>query len=133
VLSRFTLVALLLTTSLAAAAASAAPSRSAVAAKTIASAASSDFRAELVARRTSGGAAPAATVTLTTYARSEQGWQRLESRHLGGSYFWKTLTGGRSICRFELATARRPHVTVQLLVSPALGCGKTETMTLRVP
>ena len=51
-----------------------APTACAAASKTIAEAASTDFRAELVAHRTTGVAAPSAAVTLVTYRRTASGW-----------------------------------------------------------
>jgi len=97
---------------------------------TIATVSSSDFRAELVARRVSSGSAPSATATLTAYRHTGHGWRRLVSRRLAGTFFWNTLAGPRSICRFELTSAGRAHVTVELLQSPALGCGRSETVSL---
>jgi hypothetical protein len=128
VLNRLALVVALLATAFAAASAAlAAPT---LATKTIATASSSDFRADLVARRSGAGAAPTATVMLRTYRHAAGGWQRLSSRKVGGTYFWKTVTGPRALCRFELASAAKAHVTVQLLVSPSLGCGNANTVTL---
>jgi len=103
---------------------------SAATSKTIASAASTDFRAELVARPTSGGAAPSAAVTLVTYRRTADGWQRITRRPFPGKYFWKTITGPRAVCRFELASAGAAHVIAQLVVSPSIGCGRTTTVPL---
>jgi hypothetical protein len=127
------LVPLLALTLSLAANAIAAPAHATVAAATIATATSSDFRADLVARRAGGGSAPTAAVTLTTYSRAGGAWHTLATRRLLGTFFWKTVSGPRALCRFELASAHRPHVTVQLLLTPSLGCGKTTTMLLRAP
>jgi hypothetical protein len=97
---------------------------------TIATVSSSDFRAELVARRASSGRAPTATATVTAYRHTGHGWQRLVSKRLPGTFFWNTLVGPRSICRFELASAGRAHIAVELLQSPALGCAQGETVSL---
>jgi hypothetical protein len=113
--------------------ATAAPAGATVAAATIATATSSYFRADLVARRAGGGNAPTAAVTLTTYHRTGGVWHTLTSRRLPGTFFWKTLSGPRALCRFELASAHRPHVTVQLLLTPSLGCGKTTIILLQAP
>lgn len=110
--------------------ATAAPTHTTVASATIATTSSADFRAELVATRTGSGRAPTATVTLTTFQRASSAWHELASRRIAGSFFWKTVTGSRAICRFELASAVRPHVTAQLLLTPAVGCGKTTTIAL---
>jgi hypothetical protein len=66
-----------------------------------------------------------------TYRHAAGGWRRLRSSRFAGTYFWKTLTGPRALCRFELASAGHAHVTVQLLQSPALGCGRSQTLALR--
>jgi hypothetical protein len=100
--------------------------------KTIATASSTDFRADLVAQRASDGSAPTATVTLTTYRHAADGWQRIGSKRIAGTYFWNTVTGPRAICRFELASASHAHVAAQLLVSPSVGCGKAVTIGLPV-
>jgi hypothetical protein len=101
-----------------------------IATSRIAIATSSDFRADLVAHRTGSGPAPTATITLTTYRRIGNGWRRLSSTRLAGVFFWHTVTGPRALCSFELATSGHSHVTVQLLQSPALGCGHSQTFAL---
>ena len=101
-----------------------------LAATTIATVSSSDFRAELVAHRVSSGRAPTASATLTAYRHVGHGWRRLMSRRLAATFFWKTLIGPRSICRFELASTGHAHVTVQLLQSPALGCSPSQSISL---
>lgn len=98
--------------------------------RTIATVASTDFRADLVAQRSGGGTAPAATVTLTTYRYAAAGWQRTGSRRVAGTYFWNTVTGPRAVCRFELASAGHAHVAAQVLVSPSVGCGKAVSVAL---
>jgi hypothetical protein len=110
--------------------ATAAPHRATAAVSTIATASTSDFRAQLVARRTSSGSAPTATTTLTAYHHTGRGWERVVSKRLAGTFFWKTLTGPRAVCRFELATAGHPHITVELLQSPALGCAHSQSISL---
>ncbi len=107
-----------------------APASAATPSKTIATAASTDFRAVLVAQRSGGGSAPTAIVTLTTYRHAAGGWQRIGSSRVAGTYFWNTVTGPRAVCRFELASAGHPHVAVQLLVSPSVGCGRAVSVGL---
>jgi len=100
---------------------------------TIASLTAADFRVSVVAQRTSGGAAPSASATLTSWARRGGDWQRSGTFALAGTYFWKTLTAPRALCNLQLVTAARstrPHVVVQLLVSPSLGCGTAQTFVL---
>jgi hypothetical protein len=102
--------------------------------KTIATASSIDYRAAIVARRASSGSAPTAVVTVQTFARAGVGWRQLGSLRLAGPYFWKTVTGPRAVCRLELDTGASgnasPHVLVRLLLTPSLGCGKTQTVSL---
>jgi hypothetical protein len=98
--------------------------------KTIATTSSSDFRADLVAQRSSGGKAPTANLTVVTYERGQSAWKRLGSRRVAGTFFWKTVTGPRAICKLELATVGHPRVIVQTLVTPAIGCGKAATVPL---
>jgi hypothetical protein len=104
-------------------------------AKTIATVASVDYRAELVARKTGTGAAPTASVTAVTYRRNGTGWTRTGSRPLAGTFFWNTVAGPHALCRLDLATAggaaARPHLVVQLLQSPSLGCAKAQTVSLQ--
>jgi len=100
---------------------------------TLATASSTDYRAVVTAHRTSGGAAPSAAVTVVTYERAGSHWRRTSTKPVPGAYFWKTVTGSRVLCRFDLATVggtSRPHVTVALLQTPSLGCGPTETVPL---
>jgi hypothetical protein len=104
--------------------------------RTIATATTTDFRVVLTARRGSGGGgAPSADVTVHVYGRSGGGWHQTAARPLAGAYFWKTLTGGRAVCRLELRTAAaahefEPRALVQLLVTPSLGCGATRSFAL---
>src|SRR5262245_50052934 len=99
-------------------------------ARTIATTSSSDFRADLVAQRSSGGKAPAANLTVVTYERGQGVWNRLGSPRGTGTCFWKTVTGPRAICKLELATVGHARVIVQMLVTPAIGCGRTSTVPL---
>lgn len=120
----------------AAAALAAAPAGAAAASsKTIASVSTVDYRAVVVALRSSGGSAPTARVTVDTFRRSGGHWQRLDAARLAGPFFWKTVTAPHALCRFEITTASgsggaRPGVTVQLLRSPSLGCAAAETIPI---
>jgi hypothetical protein len=92
-----------------------------------------DFRVAVVAQRLDGGGTPTAEVRVAIARKVEGGWREQEELRLRETYFWRTLSGPRSICRLELATAgspTRPHATVQLLRSPALGCGATHRLAL---
>jgi len=99
---------------------------------TIASATTTDFRVAVVAHRSSGGAAPSAAATLTSWERRGDHWRRIGTHALAGTYFWKTLTAARALCDLRVVTARstRPHVVVQLLVTPSLGCGQAQAFGL---
>ena len=104
-------------------------------AKTIASTTTSDFRVVVTAKRRGGGAAPAAALTVTTFARAQSGWRRTGTHDLGNSYFWKTVTARRAVCRLVLRTAGagtafRPHAIVQMLVTPSIGCGPVERISV---
>lgn len=99
-------------------------------ATTIASAVTSDFRIVLTAERLGRGDAPAATVTLKTYARATGVWKRTGVHDLGSAFFWKTVTGPRALCRLEIRTSGaeerfQPRALVRLLLTPSLGCGRT--------
>jgi hypothetical protein len=112
---------------------SAAPDTAAKA-TTIASANSLGYRIEITARKTSGGNAPTAEIIVTSYLRSNGHWRLACNTHLPGIYFWKTVRAPHSLCRLEIGTARttvagRPRAIVQVLVSPSIGCGRTETIS----
>jgi hypothetical protein len=86
-------------------------------------------------RKSSGGAAPTAAVSVTTYRHDAGRRRRTGVRRLRGTYFWKAVTAPHAVCRLELATASgtgsgRPLVRVQLLARPALGCARAETIPL---
>ncbi|HEX4521792.1 MAG TPA: hypothetical protein VH063_19610 [Gaiellaceae bacterium] len=105
------------------------------AAKTLADVSTVDYRAAVVADKSSGGAAPTARVNVVTYVRAGGRWQRAAARRLPGTYFWKTVTAPHAVCRFDISTAgrgvaRQPGVIVQLLASPSLGCGPTATIPI---
>ena len=74
-------------------------------AKSIASTTTSDFRVVVTAERRGGGPAPSAALTATTFARAENRWRRTGTHRLGDSYFWKTVTARRAVCRLVLRTA----------------------------
>ena len=106
------------------------------ASRVIATVTTSDFRVVLAARQTgTGGGASSAVVTATVSQRVGGRWQQTATHRLRDAYFWNTATGPRAWCRLEIRTAGtqpkfRPYVLVQLLVSPALGCGTTQRFRL---
>jgi hypothetical protein len=112
-----------------------APATAGAPAKTIAIVTSVDYRAVVTVRQSSSGTAPTAAVTVTTYSRAAGHWALARRHRLPETYFWKTVTAPRGLCRLEISTAapgksRGPRLVVQLLLSPALGCGRTFTFAL---
>ncbi len=101
---------------------------------TVATVTTSDFRLAVVAKRIGGGAAPTAEVRAAIAQRIGSAWRERRELRLAETYFWRTVTGPRAVCQLEIATAssraRRPHVTLQLLQSPSLGCGPTHRLPL---
>lgn len=102
---------------------------------TLATLTTRDFRAAVVARRLDGGGTPAAEVRVALARRAGTGWRELRESLLGEAFFWHTVTGPRAVCRFAVDSAGSspsydPYVTVRLLVSPSLGCGRTFRLPL---
>ena len=96
----------------------------------LATATTQDFRVAVVATRSSAGTAPTAEVRVAVARRVGRAWRETGELRLPETYFWKTVTGPRALCRLEISTASsrsssRPQVTVQVLQSPSLGCGPT--------
>ncbi len=94
-----------------------------------------DFRVAVVAKRLNGGVTPTAEVRFAVARRVRSGWRETGETRLRETYFWHTVTGPRAVCRLEIATAGlrgsfRPRVTVQLVLSPSLGCGRTYRVPL---
>lgn len=94
-----------------------------------------DFRAAVVAQRLSGGSMPTAEVRVGLARRVGAHWRELGEKRLDETFFWRTVTGQRAVCRLEIetagpATSFRPVVTVRLLRSPSLGCGRTYRIPL---
>lgn len=127
--------ALVVATSLASPSDSRGP-RGSILSRAIGTVTTSDFRAVLTARQRGAGiGAPSADVSVTISQRVGGRWQQTATHRLKGTYFWKTATGPRAVCRLEIRTAGtqpmfRPYVVVQLLVSPALGCGTAQRFSL---
>jgi hypothetical protein len=106
----------------------------AAASRAIATASTSDFRVVLTATKLGGGSAPIARVTVTTSTKTGGGWRRIGVDRLAGTYFWKTVTAPRAVCRLELRTTgsatSRPRALVQLLQTPSVGCGPQAAYSL---
>jgi hypothetical protein len=93
-----------------------------------------DYRVAVVAQRMSGSP-PTAEVRVGYARRVGARWRELGERRLDETYFWRTVTGPRAVCRLEIETSgpggrARPSVTVRLLLSPSLGCGDTYRIPL---
>jgi hypothetical protein len=102
---------------------------------TVAVVTTQDFRAAVSARRLTGGPVPTAEVRVGLARRVGSGWRELGERRLEETYFWRTVSGPRAVCRLAIATAGarpsfQPYVTLQLLLSPSLGCGRTYRIPL---
>jgi hypothetical protein len=105
--------------------------RGAAATKIVGTLSSVDYRVAVLARRTSTGSAPTASVSVTTFRKSGAHWVRTASSQLRQTYFWKTISSGRTICNLQLVTASpHPHVTVELLLTPSLGCASATNVPL---
>ena len=94
-----------------------------------------DFRVAVVAERLSGESPPTAEVSVGFARRVGGRWRELGEKRLDETYFWRTVTGQRAVCRLEIETAgpggrARPYVTVRILQSPSLGCGPTYRIPL---
>jgi hypothetical protein len=101
-------------------------------AATIATLASVDYRAVVTARPVSSGSAASAIVDVFLYRRTSRSWTLELRRRLPETYFWKTVNAPRALCRLAISTAvpgagGRGRLIVQLLRSPAVGCGRVFT------
>jgi hypothetical protein len=96
---------------------------------TVAVVTTQEFRVAVVATRLSNGSAPTAEVRVGFARRVRGSWREFDERRLGERYFWNTVSRPHAICRLQIATVgmrRSPgsHVTVQMLLSPSVGCGR---------
>jgi hypothetical protein len=88
-----------------------------------------DFRATLTAvRGPSDGGAPAATVEIAAYERSDgnDGWRLLGQQTVGqaNNWLWNVVTGPQAICRFSTSDNSPYPIEVRLLVSSSIGCSE---------
>ncbi len=103
---------------------------------TVAAITTQEFRVAVVAKRLNGGSTPTAEVRVGLARRVGGSWREFGEQRLRETYFWNTVSGPRAVCRLEINTAgtrsaSRPHVTVRLLLSPSLGCGRTYRVPLQ--
>jgi hypothetical protein len=89
----------------------------------IASSTARNFRVDIIAARTGGGAAPTATVYVNAYIRRAGGWRSLGELRLGArnQFFWDALTGAHAVGELTIANSEPAGGSVRLLLSPALG------------
>jgi hypothetical protein len=96
--------------------------------KTIASIATTDARIVITAIKGAGGnGAPPATVEIAAF-RLAGGSSRLIGRlTVGerGGFFWKVLTGPRSIRDLSFAAGGRERVSFRFLITPSIGWSDT--------
>jgi hypothetical protein len=92
-------------------------------AKVIASSSAVGFRVEVTATRTSPGRAASADVHLAAFRRSHGKWTPLGLVRIGraNGFFWNVVTAPHSVRRLTIDTSSPERVTLQLLVTPALG------------
>jgi hypothetical protein len=103
---------------------------------TVATITTQEYRVVVVAKRLNGGSTPTAEVRVGLARRIGGSWREFGEQRLRETYFWHTLDGPRAVCRLEINTAgprsaSGPHVTVRLLLSPSLGCGRTYRLSLK--
>jgi hypothetical protein len=103
---------------LAAAAGSAPTARS-----TIATATATDFRAVVTATKTSGGGAPTASLSLAAFQKAGGKWRSVGRIGVGkpSGFFWKVLTGPKSVRELSISTGARDEVALAVLMSASLG------------
>jgi hypothetical protein len=95
--------------------------------RVIASAQEHALRINIVAKETSGGGAPTASVWAIAYDHSTGQWRKLGQLKLGASdgFFWDTVTGQHAIRDFTFSNSLPRGGSVRLLVTPALGWSPT--------
>jgi hypothetical protein len=89
----------------------------------VASSTAADFRVLVTATKGPGGNAPSATVNIAAFRKVDGKWKSLGSRRVGDTngFFWKVLTGPRSLSEFSISANTPERTSLRLLVSPALG------------
>jgi hypothetical protein len=88
-----------------------------------------EFRVAVVATRLSGASPPTAEVRVGLARRVGSRWQEFDEQRLRERYFWNTVSRPHALCRLEITTVGARHtpgsrVSVQLLLSPSVGCGR---------
>jgi hypothetical protein len=98
--------------------------------RTVATISSADYRVVLLASKTSAGASPTARVSVNAYVHQGKGWSPIRTTKLPETYFWKVITAAHAVCQLQFATAAKPSLAVSLLVTPSIGCGRSERVPL---
>jgi hypothetical protein len=93
------------------------------------------FRVAVVARRVSGALPPTAEVRVGLARRVGVSWREFGEKRLLETYFWNTVSRPHAICRLAIVTvgtrrSPRSQVTIQLLLSPSVGCGRVYRVRL---
>jgi hypothetical protein len=91
---------------------------------TIGSSTAVGFRISVTATKGSdSGGAPSATVYVTASEKLGGQWRLLGRQRVGrpNGFFWKVVTGPHSVRQLSIDTSSPERVTLQLLISPALG------------
>jgi hypothetical protein len=102
---------------------------------TVAVVTTQEFRVAVVATQMAGASTPTAEVRVGIARRVGRSWREFVERRLDETFFWNTLSRPHAICRLTIETVgvrRRPgsQLTVRLLLSPSVGCGRTYRISL---
>jgi hypothetical protein len=94
-----------------------------------------EFRVAVIATRLSGASPPTAEVRVGLARRIGNSWREFGERRLDATYFWNTVSRPHAICRLAIETvgtrrAAGSQATVQLLLTPSVGCGRTYRISL---
>ncbi|MDW8804721.1 hypothetical protein P1P68_07955 [Streptomyces scabiei] len=83
----------------------------------------SDYRVTLTALRSTQDEY-AASVRLQVFTRSGGTWKESDRATVGDAdgWFWYPLTGKGAVCTFSTASTEPAPLTVNLLLTPSLGC-----------
>jgi hypothetical protein len=102
---------------------------------TVAVVTTQEVRVAVVATRVSGASPAIAEVRVGFARRVGASWREFDEQRLRESYFWNTVSRPHSVCRLQIATvgtrrSPRSQLTVQLLLSPSVGCGRIHRFRL---
>jgi hypothetical protein len=92
--------------------------------RVIASSSANGFKVVVTAYRDDDSELPAATVKIAAFERDRGSWKQLGPSLCVGAqhaWFWKVVTGPRSLRDLSIASAGARPVTIRLLISPSIG------------